>query len=346
MAAVGPLSVDLYLPAFPDLVASLETSESMVQITLAAPTVELLAVARLGQGLAASVGVVIAQGIVRDLYDGALVARMLSRLMLVIGVVPVLAPVLGGQPVEPMGWRGRFWLLTGIGVGLTILAWRAAPETHLARQRRPRNDGGVYRRLLSDRRFVVVLIIATLAYVAILVYVAGAPFAYSARGVGAGAFSLLFGLNAVGLTACSQLNARFVMSHPLLRLLAHGALLATFAGVLTLIACATGVAGLIGLAVPLLVLVSATGFVLPHAMALVLERHPDHAGAAAALVGCIQFLVSAAAAPLSGIAGSSTGIPMAATVTTATAAIAVLTLTLRTNSHHSRRPRATPAEML
>jgi MFS transporter, DHA1 family, multidrug resistance protein len=368
LAAVGPLSVDLYLPAFPELGRSLAATPSMVQVTLAgclvglgvgqlvagpfsdrtgrrrpllaglggyvagsvlcalSPTVEVLAGARLLQGLAGAVVIVVVQAIMRDVYDGAQLARMLSRLMLVVGVVPILAPVLGGRLVAPIGWRGLFWLLAAMGAGLTLVAWRAVPETRSDQS--IRRERGAFRRLLRDGWFVRCLVIATLVYVAILVYVAGAPFAYAARGVEAAQFGLLFGLNAVGLTACGQLNARLVLTFRPVRLIAAGSLVATLAGVAALVLA--GTAGVVGLALPLFVLVSATGLMLPNAMALVLERHAEHAGAAAALVGCVQFLASATAVPLSGVAGAASGIPMVVAIAVATGVIAALALSART----------------
>ncbi|MBM7787069.1 multidrug effflux MFS transporter [Tenggerimyces flavus] len=358
--AIGPMSIDLYLPAFPGLITSLETTEPMVQLTLTAclvglasgqavigplsdaigrrrpllagmalyalasvacalaPTVEILTAGRFIQGVAAAAGTVISQALVRDLVEGPYVARVLSRLLLVMGLAPILAPTLGGQLLLVTGWRGLFWLLAGFGVLMTVVVAVFVKET-LPVERR--HQGGVadalrsYRSLLRDRRYVGYAALSMLGFVAIFAYVSGSPFAYQeVHQLSPQLFGLMFGINSVGLVAASQLNARLVLTVSPFRILLHAVPFMALAAVALLITTATGWFGLAGLTVPLFVLISSVGLVLPNAGALALNRHPESAGAAAALVGTIQFVVGAFAGPLIGVMANGTAVPMAVVI--------------------------------
>ncbi|MBK3631338.1 MFS transporter, partial [Streptomyces sp. MBT49] len=94
-----------------------------------APTVELLVACRLVQGLAGAAGIVIARAVVRDLYDGVAMARFFSTLMLISGVAPVVAPLIGAQVLRATDWRGVFLVLTGVGLLLAVVVWTRLPET-------------------------------------------------------------------------------------------------------------------------------------------------------------------------------------------------------------------------
>lgn len=371
ITAIGPMSIDMYLPSFPDLTESLGTNESMVQLTLTAcliglglgqlligplsdaigrrrplvvgmvgyalasvgcalaPTVTVLAGARFVQGLAGAAGLVIAQALVRDMVEGPAVARVLSRLMLVIGVAPILAPVVGGQLLTLTGWRGLFWVLAGFGAVMTLVVATCVRETLPVGRRRL---GGVadalgsYRTLVRDRRFVAYGLICGLGFASIFGYVSGSPFAYQeVHSVSPQLYGVLFGMNSVGMVVATQVNARLVLTVAPFAVLARAVPVAFLAGIALVLTTATGAFGVAGLAVPLFVLVSSLGLVLPNAQAMALDRHPESAGTAAALLGSAQFGVGAIAGPLVGVAGTETAVPMSLVITVGAAGMVAIT---------------------
>lgn len=376
--AIGPLSIDLYLPAFPELADSLGTSEPMIQLTLTAcliglalgqsivgplsdalgrrrpllvgligytvasvlcaiaPTAATLAGARFAQGLLGAGGLVIAQALVRDLFEGRMVARVLSRLILVMGMAPVLAPALGGQLLVLTGWRGLFWVLAAFGLAMSVVVAGFVPETLTVERRRTggvKDALGSYGRLLRDRRFVAHIGIGGLGFVLVFSYVSGSPFAYQEiHGVSPQLFGALFGLNAVGMVIASQLNARLVFTLEPVRILRAAVPVTAAAALVFLITSATGAFGLAGLMVPLFVVMTSIGFILPNNGAMALNRHPESAGTAAALLGSGQFAVGAFAGPLIGAIDTGTALPMASAMTIGALGMATLAIVLARRS--------------
>ncbi|MGI5399416.1 multidrug effflux MFS transporter [Streptomyces sp. CA-135486] len=283
-----------------------------------APTAELLIGFRLLQGLAGAAGIVIARAVVRDLYDGVEMARFFSTLMLISGVAPIIAPVIGGQVLRITQWRGIFVVLTGVGLLLTLVVAKWLHET-LPREKR--HSGGVgealrtMRGLLADRVFTGYMLTGGLAFAALFAYISASPFVVQEiYGASPQTFSLLFGVNSVGLIAVGQINGKVLVGRVSLdKALGFGL------GVITLAATAlllmtTGVFGRVGLlpvAAGLFVLMSAMGLAMPNTNALALMRTPHAAGSASALIGTSSFLIGAVASPLVGIAGEATAVPMA-----------------------------------
>ncbi|MFJ2556907.1 MULTISPECIES: multidrug effflux MFS transporter [unclassified Streptomyces] len=360
LTALPPLSMDMYLPALPEVTRSLGTAAATAQLTLTAclagmalgqivvgpmsdkfgrrrplmcgmvvyviataicafaPTVELLIGFRLLQGLAGAAGIVIARAVVRDLYDGVEMARFFSTLMLISGVAPVIAPVIGGQVLRVTDWRGIFVVLTVVGVLLTLVVWKWLHET-LPPERR--HSGGVgqalrtMRGLLADRVFTGYTLAGGLAFAALFAYVAASPFVVQEiYGASPQTFSLLFGVNSIGLIAVGQINGKVLVGRVALdRVLGFGLLVITGAA-LALLLMTAGVFGDVGLfpvAAGLFVLMSAMGLAMPNTNASALMRAPHAAGSASALIGTASFLIGAIASPLVGIAGEETAVPMA-----------------------------------
>ncbi|MER8014491.1 multidrug effflux MFS transporter [Streptomyces griseoluteus] len=283
-----------------------------------APTVETLVAFRLAQGLAGAAGIVIARAVVRDLYDGVAMARFFSTLMLISGVAPIVAPLIGGQILRVTDWRGVFVVLTGIGAVLTALVWLRLPETLPPAER---HRGGVkeslrtMRGLLADLPFTGYLLAGGFAFAALFAYVSASPFVVQeVYGASPQTFSLLFGLNSVGLVVAGQINGKLLVGRVRLdRVLACGLAVIVLAAT-ALLLMATGVfgeAGLAPVAAALFVLMSAMGFTLPNTQALALLRTRHAAGSASALLGTTSFLIGAVASPLVGIAGEATAVPMA-----------------------------------
>jgi DHA1 family bicyclomycin/chloramphenicol resistance-like MFS transporter len=360
LTATPPLSMDMYLPALPEVTRSLHAPAATVQLTLTAclagmafgqlvvgpmsdkwgrrrplivglvvyvvatalcalaPNVELLVAFRLAQGLAGAAGIVIARAVVRDLYDGMAMARFFSTLMLISGVAPVVAPLIGGQILCTTDWRGVFVLLTAVGIALTALVWTKLPETLAPAQR---HGGGVgealraMRGLLADRVFTGYTLAGGFTFAALFAYISASPFVIQEiYGASPQTFSLLFGINSVGLVIVGQINGKILVGRVGLdKVLATGLTLITLAAT-ALLLLTTGVfgkAGLVPVAVALFVLMSAMGLALPNTQALALMRVRHAAGSASALLGTTSFLIGAIASPLVGIAGEHTAVPMA-----------------------------------
>ncbi|MFE1341363.1 multidrug effflux MFS transporter [Streptomyces sp. NPDC058733] len=283
-----------------------------------APNVETLVAFRLAQGLAGAAGIVIARAVVRDLYDGVAMARFFSTLMLISGVAPIVAPLIGGQILRVTDWRGVFAVLTVVGVLLGALVWTRLPETLPPPER---HGGGVgealrsMRALLADLPFTGYMLAGGFAFAALFAYISASPFVIQEiYGASPQTFSLLFGLNSVGLVAVGQINGKLLVGRVRLEnVLALGLLVVVLAAS-ALLLMATGVFGRVGLApvaAALFVLMSAMGVTMPNTQSLALLRTRHSAGSASALLGTSSFLVGAIASPLVGIAGEHTAVPMA-----------------------------------
>jgi len=356
ITALGPLSIDMYLPAFPHIAADFRTTPSAIQASLSAcilglalgqlvvgpisdavgrrrplfiglaayalmsvlcalaPTAPLLVAARFAQGLAGSAALVIATAVARDLYHGAAAARFFSTLMLVMGLAPILAPVLGAQMLRLVSWHGIFLVLAAAAVALIVVMSRVLPETLPPENRRPGGLGNAllgFAGVLRDRVFLGNAAVAGLAFGAMFAYIAGSPFVLQKiYGMSAQDFALVFGANALGLIALSQVNGRLVHRMGPRRLSVIGLSLQVLGALVLQAALLLGL-GLWGVLAGLFLVVASQGLVAPNASAMALVNHGRSAGSASALLGTIRFLVGAAAAPLVGLAGEGTALPMA-----------------------------------
>lgn len=370
LIALGPLTIDMYLPAFPALSAELDASDSATQLTLTgmlgglafgqlvigplsdafgrrrplvaglvthavasvlaalAPSIYLLASVRVLQGFAGAAISVVAMAIVRDLFSGYAVARLMSRLMLVIGLAPILAPSIGGLILEWTSWRGIFGVLAGTALVLTIVALVGVRETLPAERRRPaslRATLSTYRSLVRDTSFVALVVIGGLMMSAMFAYVSGSSFVLQdGYGLDELAFGLVFGANAAGLTISSQLNPLLIRTFGVVNVLTGAMLVGAVAASALVVAGLTGAGGLFGVLVPLGVVVASVGLSLPNTPALALTRHGEAAGTAAAVLGAVQFGIGALVAPLVGIFGSTSAAPMGAIMVAVTLAASAL----------------------
>ncbi|QWB25982.1 MULTISPECIES: multidrug effflux MFS transporter [Streptomyces] len=313
---VGPMS-DRWGRRRP-LLAGLAVFVVATVLCALAPTVESLVAFRLAQGLAGAAAIVIARAVVRDLYDGMAMARFFSTLMLISGVAPIVAPLIGGQVLRVTDWRGVFVVLTGIGIAIGVLVWTKLPETLPPAER---HSGGVgealraMRGLLADRSFAGYTLTGGFAFASLFAYISASPFVIQEiYGASPQTFSLLFGVNSVGLVLVGQINGKVLVGRVSLdRVLGIGLTIVITAAT-ALLLMSTGVFGEVGLtpvAVALFVLMSAMGITLPNTQALALMRTKHNAGSASALLGTSSFLIGAIASPLVGVAGEDTAVPMA-----------------------------------
>ncbi|GLI04770.1 Bcr/CflA family drug resistance efflux transporter [Paenibacillus tyrfis] len=278
-----------------------------------APSAELLVLLRFIQGMAGSAGIVISRAIVRDMYSGTELTKFFSLLMLVNGAAPILAPIVGGQLLEVTSWRGVFVVLGLIGVLMLIAVVLALPET-LPQERRSKGGLGntltTFRRLLSDRTFMGYALAQGFVIAAMFAYISGSPFVLQdIFGVSPQGFSVCFAINGLGIILAGQVTGRLAGRVSDKRLLVSGLGLASVAGVALLLAIVSG-AGLYAILVPLFFVVSSVGIVSTAGFSLAMRNQSEAAGSASALLGVLSFIFGGIVAPLVGIAGNQTAVPM------------------------------------
>jgi DHA1 family bicyclomycin/chloramphenicol resistance-like MFS transporter len=279
-----------------------------------APTIWLLDIARLVQGLSGAAGLVIARAMVRDLYEGLEAARFFSALGGVMSFGPIVAPAIGGLILLVVTWPGVFGFLAAVGAALFTAVFFGTSETLPPENRRAsgiRSALVTYRQLITHRRFMAYSLSAAFAFVALFAYISASSFIYQrVFGVSPQIYGLLFGLNGLGILGGNLLNARLVASVGPEHLLVRSLRASATVGVLLTIATAAGI-GAPGV-IPLLFAYAATmGFIMPNAVTLALQGEQQHAGSASAVFGLLQFGLGGAVAPLVGIAGAS-AVPMGA----------------------------------
>ncbi|MDR1853640.1 MAG: multidrug effflux MFS transporter [Azoarcus sp.] len=238
LSAIGPFSIDTYLPAFPAMQADLHTSDALIQQTLTvymvafavmvlwhgalsdrygrrpvlivtsvlyalasavcafAPSVHWLWFGRALQGLCAGAGMVVGRAVIRDVYDGARAQRMMAQVVVIFGVAPAIAPMVGGALQEWFGWQSIFVFLTLFGLGLAAMCWRVLPETLPADKRQPFAPGPLaraYCEVLTNRDFMLLSLGMSVMFIAYFVYILTAPkFIFDYLKLGAHGFNALF----------------------------------------------------------------------------------------------------------------------------------------------------------
>jgi DHA1 family bicyclomycin/chloramphenicol resistance-like MFS transporter len=350
LIALGPLTIDMYLPALPGIAREFEASASTIQLTLTgtllglalgqlfigplsdavgrrkplligtgihiasslliivAPSIAVFGVLRILQGVGGAAGAVVAMAVVRDLFVGRAAATLLSRLMLVMGAAPVLAPTIGGELLRLADWRGVFVFLAVYGAAILALLAVGLKETLPAQRRRSasvRATLSSYGTLLKDRAYVGLVLTAGFAFAGMFGYVSGSSFVFQQQfGLGAQTFGLLFGAGAIFLIGATQANAALLRRFEPRQILLVAVLAGTVAGLVLAVLAGTGTGGLVGVLIPLWAVMASVGLAIPNAPALALSRHGERAGTAAALLGAVQFGVGAVTSPIVGLLGN------------------------------------------
>ncbi|WP_022890315.1 multidrug effflux MFS transporter [Agromyces italicus] len=371
LTALGPFTVDLYLPAFPVLQEELGVSAAAVQITLTgtmigfgfgqlivgpwsdkvgrrlplmlatalhiaasigaafAPDIVWLAVFRLLQGFGAAAGGVVAMAMVRDLFGGKPLVKMLSRLALVNGLAPVLAPVIGSQLLQVMDWRGIFWVLAGYGVVVVLCVAFLIVETLPPSRRHVSGHSTMrdrYAALFRDRVYLGAALVGGMVFTGLFGYLSTSSFLFQeVYEFTAQQYGLLFGVNSIGIIIGVQTSSRLMRGR-----VAPQWILAVTTVVLFGSSIAIGVldvtgAGLWGTIVPLFLFITACGFSFPAVQILALASHGSEAGTAASLLGALNFGLAGLISPLIGLMGVGSALPMAI-VMTAAAGVAIVAL--------------------
>lgn len=359
LTAFAPLSIDMYLPAFPQIAGDFGVPVAMVELSLAtffvglalgqllygtatdrfgrkrplyvgltvycvasllcaiAPNVEALIVLRFFQALGACGGIVIARATVRDLFDHSESARVFSLLMLVMGVAPILAPLVGGYVAMFFGWRMIFVTVSAIGAMCLSAVYRFLPET-----RQPNPDVrlgktlSIYLQILRDKRFLGFTLAGGLAQAGMFAYITGSPFVFiELFGVRAENYGWIFGSNAVGMIAMSQINGRLVRSHDPSKVLR---VCLTVTAVFSVVLIAAGVLnfGFWGVAAAIFMYIASLGMIFPNATAGALAAEAENAGSASALIGTLQYSLAAVASSLVSWFNNGTSLPMTALIGT------------------------------
>lgn len=368
LAAFGPLSIDMYLPALPNLADDLHASTSLVQLSLTAcllgiaagqlfagpisdvrgrkgpllfglftyglasllcvfaPTIWTFIIMRFIQGLTGSAGIVLSRAIVRDLYSGSEMTRFFSLLMLVNGVAPILAPILGGQVLEFTTWRGIFMVLSGIGILMMIVVFFRFKETLPVNRR---SQGGIFntlrtfRELIGNKVFMGYALTQGFVMAAMFAYISGSPFVLQTIfNVSPQMFSLFFGINGIGIIIAGQITGQLAGRIHESKLLIAGLTMAFIGGISLLTAILLD-GGLYTILPPLFLVVSSVGVVGTSSFSLAMQDQAKAAGSASALIGLLSFIFGGVMAPLVGIAGSHTALPMGIVIAIAETAAAL-----------------------
>ena len=281
-----------------------------------APSLTALAVFRAIAAFGASAGMVISRAVVRDLSEGQAAAIMMSRLVLVMGVAPILAPTIGGAILAFAHWRVIFWLLTVYGTACVITAWKVLPET-LPPERRSRlsltGQAARYLMIVREKTFLTHAMIGGCSTFCMFAYLSGcSPVFEDGFGLNPSEFALIFGLCAVSLVICSQLNARMLPHFGLSRMLTMIARVSFCGTIVLLVLAFSGVHVLALIVAPLVLVIGCQGFNNANATAGALTRHAAHAGSASALMGTFQFGLGAISGVLVGLLTDGTPRGMAA----------------------------------
>jgi DHA1 family bicyclomycin/chloramphenicol resistance-like MFS transporter len=278
-----------------------------------APDITGVLVFRVLQGIGAAGGGVVAMATVRDLFGGQPLVRMLSRLALVTSLAPILAPVIGSQLLAVLDWRGLFVALAGYGVLIVVLAATLIAETLPPERRRVRGHSTTaqrYRAVLSDRVFIGVALIAGLMFSGLFAYLSASSFLFQdLYGLDPQQYGLLFAVNSLGLAVSSQVASRLMRRFPPPRILAVSLPIMATAGFTAAAAGALDL-GLAPIVVSMFVFLSCAGLSFPCIQVTALAPHGSEAGTAAALLGAINFGLASLSAPIVGVFGTETAIPM------------------------------------
>lgn len=353
LTALGPFTIDLYLPAFPVLQEDFRTSATAIQLTLTgtmigfafgqlivgplsdkvgrrlpllvvtalhvlasiaaalAPSLELLSVARVAMGMGAAAGGVVAMAIVRDLFGGRRLVVMLSRLALVSGVAPVVAPLIGSALLSVMSWRGIFVVLAIYGAVMLVSAIALVPETLPRARRQDRGADTVlqrYRSVFTDRVFVGVLIIGGMSFSGLFSYLSASSFLFQETyDFDAQQYGLLFAVNSIGLVIGVQTASRLAARFGPQWVLAFSTAALLTAATAIIVTDQLGL-GLWGTVVPLFVFMTACGFTFPCVQVLALDRHGKAAGTAASILGACNFGIAGLISPVVGWIAKDAGI--------------------------------------
>ncbi|MEU7478230.1 multidrug effflux MFS transporter [Lentzea sp. NPDC042327] len=277
-----------------------------------APTIEVLLAGRLFQGLSAAAGMVIGRAVIADLATGRIAARAFSLMMIVSGVAPVVAPLLGSLLIDGIGWRGVLFVLAGLAVAMLAGSAVVVRETHPRSRRGSARSGGFH--ALGRKAYLTATATFVFSFAVLMAYISASPFLYQVViGMGPVSYGLLFGLNALGLITSSAVASRLLRRGNPRRILTIGVTWLFSAAVVLLVLALLPI-GAGWLVVPIFFAVASLGFVLGPATALALDAVPQAAGTGSAVLGASQFGLAAVVSPLVSAGEGHSTWPMAVTI--------------------------------
>jgi DHA1 family bicyclomycin/chloramphenicol resistance-like MFS transporter len=372
LTALGPFTIDLYLPAFPVLEADFDVPAAMIQLTLTgttlgfafgqllvgpwsdrvgrrkpiiiatavhvlacvgaavAPEIWSLGAFRVLQGMGAAAGGVVAMAMVRDLFGGRRLVVMLSRLALVSGLAPILAPVIGSQLLLIVDWRGIFWVLAAYGALVIVVVSLWIRETLPPARRHDAGHSTTaqrYRAVLTDPVFIGVALIGGMTFSGLFSYLSASSFLFQqVYGFDPQQYGVLFAVNSLGIASGIQISARLTRWFgPQWIIAVSTVMLVVFASLIVLFD-QLGF-GLWGTLIPLWFFIFSCGLTFPCVQVLALNSHGHEAGTAASLLGAVNFGMAGLISPLVGVLGIGSSTPMAL-VMAATGGVSILSLWL------------------
>lgn len=288
----------------------------------------LLICLRFVQALGGCAGIVLARAVVRDRFDARSSVQIYSLLMLIMGIAPVLAPLGGGWVMSQFGWRPIFGLMALFGLATLVASWLWLKESRpeeVAVHARNESPLAAYRALIGDRQVMGYVLAGALGSATLLTYIASSPSVLIDKfGVAPQHFGLIFGLNAVGIIAASQLNRRLAVRWHHLQTLRAATVMALGSALLVLAAAITGAFGIWGVMIPLFFTLAAFGVMPANALTGAMEAGGKRAGSTAGVYGFLQYGAGAACAALAGLVNPDPAVAMALVMTGALATSAVV----------------------
>ncbi|HEX5477405.1 MAG TPA: multidrug effflux MFS transporter, partial [Burkholderiales bacterium] len=269
--------------------------------------IESFVVLRFAQALGGASGMVLIRAVIRDRFDALQSARVLSLMMLVMGVAPILAPLAGGYVLLHGSWHWIFWFLAAFAALCIVLVSLYLEESHVPELRSPSLGHALagFLPVARDLRFIGPVLVFISAFGCFFAYLAAAPFVFIRYfGVAAEHFGLYFAVNAIGFISVSQLNRKLVMRFGLRRVLGWGVRLLA-AGAALLLACSlAGLGGFAGVLVPVFFTIASIGLIVSNASAIAMEPFGARAGGASSLLGASQSLFGVLASAAVGWIGA------------------------------------------
>jgi DHA1 family bicyclomycin/chloramphenicol resistance-like MFS transporter len=263
-----------------------------------APTIEALIGARFVQAFGASGPIVLARAIVRDLYEGPRAGRELSRMGTIMGVVPTVAPVLGGVLHAAFGWRAIFLAMVAFGLALGATVQARLPETIPVRSHAPLSFLAILRGfsgLLRHPGYRIYVALTSLAYGGLFAFISGSSFVLQGVfGLSVIQYAVSFGFVVIGFIAGTWLAQKAVARVGLDRTIRLGVALLAGAGVLMLLLILARLPSSLAVTLPMALYGVGVGLTMPQTVAAAMMPFPDRAGAASSLLGICQMTFAAA----------------------------------------------------
>lgn len=280
-----------------------------------APSIVVMMAARLLQGLSGGWAMVTSRAIVVDLASGHRLVRALNTIAGVGGIAPIVGPLLGAIILQLSHWRVSFWVVAALGLAMTVAVALGVPESLPPEQRHGGGLGqllGATRTVLSRPAFVGYLIVMAFSMGVTFAYVATSAFILqNMNGLSPIMYSVDFAANAVGLTIATLAAARLAGRVSTRLVILVGLLATGAAGVLLLVGALWWGTPLWVAIVGFGVLMTAQGLVGPNAGALASGVVPEYPGTGSAVLGFLQWCMAGVIAPIAGLGGDRTAVPMA-----------------------------------